>query len=187
LGSLRFRFNDAASTRDAVAPITALLRERHQIANGQPNDFSIADSPAGQAMFNQITEMFTLLLPIVVGVIFLISLLIIAALMLIQVKERTAEIGLRKAVGAQQGDIEQQFLLETLLIALSGGVLGNALSYAVLGYIHNFFRNSGSDASFLPTPDLLLLSFGCAALTGVLAAWLPARRAAALSPVVALR
>ena len=163
------------------------MRARHNLTEGREDDFYIGTAPAGQAAFERFEAIFRILLPVVVAIIFTISLLVIASIMMIGVKERTAEIGLRKAVGARAEEVELQFLAEALLLAIIAGVLGNALSVPGLLYIQQMYSRYGSDVSFLPGIPVLVLSFGCALLTAVLAAWFPARRAAALSPVTALR
>jgi putative ABC transport system permease protein len=190
-GLINVRFRVASGqVESAAARIGELLRVRHNITDGRRDDFYVSTAPAGQAMFNQMESMFRMLFPLIVGVILLISLLVIASLMLIGVKERTAEIGLRKAVGARTRDVSRQFVLETVLIALMGGVLGIMLSYPGLLYIEEVFsvyRTPDSAVSFVPGPGQILVGLLSALITGLLAAILPARRAAALPPHEALR
>jgi putative ABC transport system permease protein len=188
LRNIRFRVTSSAEVDATATQMTVLMRARRNLTEGREDDFYITTAPAGQESFGQFEAMFKVLLPVVVGIIFVISLLVIASIMLIGVKERTAEIGLRKAVGARAEEVELQFLAEALLVAVVAGVLGNVLSYPGLLYVQQMYARYGSDdVSFLPDVPLLALSFGCALLTGVLAAWLPARQAAAMSPVTALR
>lgn len=187
LVSVRFRVGSSSEMASAAAAMSTILRARHNITEGRQDDFYVSTMPAGQAMFLQFEATFRILLPVITGVLFVIALLVIASLMLISVKERTAEIGLRKAVGASARDVEQQFMVEIVLVAVLGGVLGIALSYPGLLYIESLYARYGSAVSFLPTPAMLALSLLCAVLTGALAALLPARRAAALAPVEALR
>jgi putative ABC transport system permease protein len=187
LVNVRLRLQDAAAVTQAARQIPLLLRQRHQIVAGQQDDFFVATAPAGQAAFRQFQQIFELLLPIVVGVILLTGALVIASMMLIAVKERGAEIGLRKAVGARAQDVEHQFLVETLLLTTLGGVLGIALSYPLMFYVQDIYAPYDTGISFLPTPLMLVVSVSSATLTGVLAAWLPARQAAALNPLATLR
>jgi putative ABC transport system permease protein len=187
LRTIRFRVNNSADVATIGARMATLMRTLHNLTEGREDDFYIGTAPAGQAAFEQFEALFRILLPVVVGIIFTISLLVIASIMMIGVKERTTEIGLRKAVGARAEEVELQFLAEALLLAIVAGVSGNALSYPGLLYIQQLYTRYGSDVSFLPGISVLALSFGCSLLTGLLAAWLPARRAAAMSPVTALR
>jgi putative ABC transport system permease protein len=187
LVSVRFRVADYAAVAGTGAALQELLRRQHNITPGREDDFYVGTAPAGQQSFQEFERMFNMLLPVVVGIILALSALVIASIMLISVKERTAEIGLRKAVGARAQDVQLQFLGEVLLLAFIGGALGTALSYAPLVYVQQQFALAGSAASFLPSPTLLLISFACALLTGTLAAWWPARKAAALAPADALR
>jgi ABC-type antimicrobial peptide transport system permease subunit len=187
LGSVRFRVQPGTDVEAVAALVRTAMRTRHNLGEGRVDDFYVATAPAGRAAFDQFEQMFRTLLPVITGVLFLIALLVIASLMLISVKERSAEIGLRKALGARARDIERQFLIETLLVALLGGALGIALSYPGALYVESLYARYGSAVSFRPTPAIIVLSLLCAVITGALAAWLPARRAATLNPVEALR
>src|SRR5690606_27732890 len=131
--------NSAAAVPSAAEKIASLMRTRHNLTPGQQDDFYVASSPAGKAAFERFEAMFKLLLPIISGIIFVISMLVLASIMLITIKDRTAEIGLRKAVGARARDVESQFVIETLMIAVLGGVLGIVLSYAPLLYVQGRF------------------------------------------------
>ncbi len=187
LGNVRFRVGNSSNVESVATSMRGLMQAQHNISAGRQDDFYVATTAAGQASFEGFLSLFRILLPVVTGVILLIAMLVIASLTLISVKERTAEIGLRKAAGARARDIEKQILTETLLIALLGGVLGIALSYPGAVYVEGLYARYGSAASFLPGPSVLAVSLVCALLTGALAALWPARKAAALSPVEALR
>jgi putative ABC transport system permease protein len=190
-GLINVRFRVASGqVENAATQINALMRKRHNLTEGRRDDFYVSTAPAGQAMFQQVESMFVVLLPLITGVILLIALLVIASLMLIGVKERTAEIGLRKAVGARNRDVSRQFLLETVLVALMGGILGIALSFPGLLYIDGVFavyRIPGSAVSFTPGAWQVAIGLLSALITGLLAAILPARRAARMPPHEALR
>ena len=187
LGSVRFLAAEGADVEATAQAMRSLLRQRHNIGSSRQDDFMVATSPPGMQAFQQFEELFRLLLPLVVGVIFLVSTLVIASLMLVNVKSRTAEIGLRKAVGARHSDILCQFLLEVLLLAALAGVLGVGLSYPALYYVQANFAALGSAANFMPTPTVLVSALLCALLTGLLASLWPAWRAAALMPKETLR
>ncbi len=190
-GLVNVRFRVArGQAEESAARIAALLRARHNITEGRRDDFYVSTAPAGQAMFVHVENLFGVLLPLITGVILLIALLVIASLTLIGVKERTAEIGLRKAVGGRTRDVSRQFVLETVLVALMGGVLGVVLSYPGMLYLESVFavyRTPDSAVSFVPGLGAVATGLFSALVTGLLAAILPARRAAALPPHEALR
>jgi putative ABC transport system permease protein len=121
-------------------------------------------------------------LPLVGGIALLAGGAVAATLMLSAVNERVAEIGLRRAVGARPRDIRSQFLIETAVTALGGGLIG-----AVLGTGLAMFLGSRFHIAVLPSPLALVLGLALATATGLLAGVLPARRAARLEPAVVLR
>jgi ABC-type antimicrobial peptide transport system permease subunit len=187
LGNARFRVGSSGEVERVAESMRGLMRVQHNIGDGRQDDFYVSTTAAGQVAFQGFLSMFNMLLPVVTGIILLIAMLVIASLTLISVKERTAEIGLRKAVGARARDIEKQILTETVGVALLGGLLGIVLSYPGAVYVEGLYARYGSTVSFLPSTSVLAISLICALLTGALAALLPARRAAALSSVEALR
>ena len=102
--------------------------------------------------------------------------------MLVTVSERTTEIGLRKALGAEPGQIQLQFLIESMILSLSGGVIGVALGLAV-SYLFSVIAN----LAFVVSPSAIVLGVGFSALVGIGFGWAPARKASTLNPIDALR
>jgi putative ABC transport system permease protein len=171
---------------DRVAPaaerIQSLLRERHQIAPGTPDDFTVRISEEMLAVFTGTTQTLTLFLSIVAALSLLVGGFVLMNIMLISVSERKKEIGLRRAVGARRRDIVTQFLLEAVIVTALGGLLG-----VILGVGGTFLasRLMGWPAALSWPAVIGAVLF--AALVGVVFALQPARKAAALSPVEALR
>lgn len=166
----------------AVVAITDLLRERHVLADGEPNDFSMITPTQVQEMVGSMNRIFTLFLPLLAGVSLLIGGIVVANLMLMGVNERRSEIGLRKAVGARAKDIWVQFLFESSLVTVAGGVLALLVGAAALGFI-----SQGMEIPGVMPWQAATLGLGAAVLVGLVAGVVPARRAADLDPVTTLR
>ncbi len=180
--SAKFLAENAETLDDAVLAIEGLLRERHALADEVPNDFSMITPVQVREMVGSMNRIFTLFLPLLAGVSLLIGGIVVANLMLMGVNERRSEIGLRKAVGARGRDVWVQFLLESSLVTLVGGILALAVAAAALGVI----------ARFMEIPSIMpwqaaFLGLGAAVVVGLLAGAAPARRAAGLDPVATLR
>ncbi len=168
-----------AATKEAV---TTLLRERHQIAPGMPDDFTVGSSEGLIAIFTATTQTLTLFLSIVAALSLLVGGFALMNIMLISLSERKREIGLRRAVGARRRDILLQFLLEAVIVTALGGLLGVTLG---LGGTFLASRVMGTPAALSWSAVIGAVLF--AALVGVVFAVQPARKAAALHPVEALR
>jgi putative ABC transport system permease protein len=166
----------------SVAAIETLLRERHALAEDEPNDFSMFTPVQVQQMVGSMNRIFTLFLPIVAGVSLLIGGIVVANLMIMGVNERRAEIGLRKAVGARQKDIRMQFLLESSLVTVVGGVLALVVAVGALTFV-----SRAMDFENIMPWQAAVLGLAAAVLVGLVAGVTPARRAAALEPVSTLR
>ncbi len=162
--------------------ITALLMERHKITDSTKADFSVINQADIVATASSVTSTFTTLLAAVAGISLLVGGIGIMNMMLTTVTERTKEIGLRKSIGAKKSDISMQFLAEAVALTVIGGILGVLLgvgiSYTVttLGILTTSVSLSS-----------VLLAFGVSALIGIVFGYYPARRAANLSPIQALR
>ncbi len=165
------------SQMDAIqTKITAMLTERHR---GQ-EDFQIRNIAQVLETVSQVAGTITLLLGSVAAISLLVGGIGIMNIMLVSVTERTREIGIRMATGARKRDILQQFLSEAVAVSAIGGLIGLGLAVCV-GLIIQAF---GQPVAFTPGPALL--AFGCAAGTGLIFGFAPARKAAQLDPVVAL-
>ena len=180
--SAKFLAENAEALDDAVLAIEGLLRERHALSEEVPNDFSMITPVQVQEMVGSMNRIFTLFLPLLAGVSLLIGGIVVANLMLMGVNERRSEIGLRKAVGARGRDVWMQFLLESALVTLVGGILALAVAAAALGVIARFMEIP----SIMPW-EAALLGLSAAVVVGLLAGAAPARRASALDPVATLR
>jgi putative ABC transport system permease protein len=162
--------------------ITALLRVRHRIQPGDQDDFMVRTLEEMASMLTATTETMTWLLASIAAVSLVVGGIGIMNIMLVSVTERTREIGLRLSVGARDLDVLMQFMVEAVVLSLAGGAIGIALgltlSYAVVRVMQ---------WATLVTPQAVLLSFGVAAATGVFFGFYPARKAASLNPIDALR
>jgi putative ABC transport system permease protein len=167
--------------RDAEAALRELLRERHRLAPGAPDDFAVQDQARLLAMQQAAVEGLTLLTAGLAGVSMLVGGAGILALMFLSVKERTAEIGLRMAVGARPRDVLVQFLGEAALLALSGWLAG-----AVTATLGGIALALGTEWKVALPAEALLASFLMALLTGVGFGAFPARKASLLPPIRAL-
>ena len=173
---------DPARVEATAKALKALLRERHALASGQPDDFTVITAAQVQKMVGQVQRVLFVFLPLVAAVSLIVGCVVAASLMLASVSARVGEIGLRRAVGARPADIQLQFLLETAVTSLGGGVLGLAAGLALAQWTAQRFT-LGSVFSW----QAILLGLGASALTGLLAGVAPARRAARLEPADALR
>jgi putative ABC transport system permease protein len=166
----------------AVQAIEGLLRERHALATDEPDDFSMITPTQVREMVGSMNRIFTLFLPLLAGVSLFIGGIVVANLMLMGVNERRSEIGLRKAVGARARDIWIQFLLESSLVTVAGGILALIVGAGLLSLI----------AMGLEIPSVMpwqaaTLGLGAAIVVGLVAGVFPARRASQLDPVTTLK
>jgi putative ABC transport system permease protein len=184
-GTVRFIIAQARSAEhmdDAEADITQLLRDRHRLGEGEDNDFTIRNLTA----IAETAALSARAMAVMLGAIASVSLLVggigIMNIMLVSVTERTREIGIRMAVGARRRDILLQFLLEALLLCVLGGLAG-----ALLGVGGSWLVSDLAGMTVVVTGAAIALSFLFAAGTGVFFGFYPARKAALLKPVEALR
>ncbi|WP_026976264.1 ABC transporter permease [Flavobacterium tegetincola] len=167
---------------NAVTEVSEIMRIQHKISNGNNDDFSVQSMEELISTFSSTSEMLTLLLVAVASISLLIGGIGIMNIMYVSVKERTKEIGLRMAVGAKGADILMQFLIEAILISITGGVLGVLLGLGSTVFIEKFLNWPTSVALYS-----IVISFAVCAVTGIFFGWYPARKASALDPITALR
>jgi putative ABC transport system permease protein len=182
LSSLYLQARDERSMALAAAQVTALLRERHRIKGGHAGDFVVQTQGEILATAQETGETFSLLLGSVAGISLLVGGIGILALMVISVRERTREIGVRRAVGARRQDILLQFVMEATALSLLGGLTG-----IVIGLAGGTALSYATGWPTAVSPAGILVAFGVSAAIGVFFGAYPARRAARLDPIVALR
>jgi putative ABC transport system permease protein len=182
IGSGRLTVRSAAEVEATADRVVEILRARHGLADDQPDDFSIFTPTVVQRAVNRANRVLTLYLPAAAGIALVIDTLVIANVMLLGVRERVAEIGLRKAVGATDRQIGAQFLLESLAVSGIAGATGVGLAAGLLAIVASTMH-PGTRI----TPDSILLGVTSALVVGALAGLLPARQAARQQPVDALR
>jgi len=176
---------EAASTNDMgliQTQVTNLLLQRHNISNASLADFQVLNQQDIVNSASSATNTFTILLASIAGISLVVGGIGIMNMMLTTVTERTREIGLRKAIGADEKDINMQFLTESFLLTFVGGVVGIVLGWAVAWGITKF---TGTATSVSITS--VLLAFGVSAVIGIIFGYYPARRASKLNPIEALR
>ena len=163
--------------------ITVLLRERHHLkADGSGDDFSVANQASMLSTLNSITSILTAFLAAIAGISLLVGGIGIMNIMLVSVTERTKEIGLRKAVGARGQDILLQFIVEALVVSVTGGVIGLLFGMLIAGLV----TLSGALTATVSLSSVVL-AVGFSLAVGLFFGIYPARRAARLNPIDALR
>ena len=162
--------------------VTTLLLSQHNIPNPANADFSILNQADILATASSVTQTFTLLLGAVAGISLIVGGIGIMNMMLTTVTERTREIGLRKAIGAQEKDITLQFLMESIALTVIGGCIGIALGWGIC-FAMTYLGIVATQVSSLS----VILAFGVSAIIGVAFGYYPARRAAKMNPIEALR
>ena len=172
----------AGEVTSAIDEITALLRERHHVRPGMPEDFTIRDMTEMVRTMSSTTELMTTLLLIVAAISLVVGGVGIMNIMLVSVTERTREIGLRMAVGAHSGDILHQFLMEAIVLCLIGGAIGIGLGRAT-SVLVRLIKHWPTVVSL----GAIAVAVAVSALVGVLFGFYPAWKASRLDPIDALR
>jgi len=172
----------AAVVDQAERDIAVLLRERHHIRPGTDDDFNLRHPTEIAEAVKQSTQTMEVLLAAIASVSLLVGGIGIMNIMLVSVTERTREIGLRQAVGARGRDVMRQFLVEAVILSLIGGAIGVGLGMAGAQTIADMFQWPTRVSS-----NAIALAFGCSAAIGVFFGYYPARKAAQLDPIEALR
>jgi putative ABC transport system permease protein len=173
---------DEQSCAGILADLTLLMRERRNLVENEQNNFSVVDTRMIAETMSSSTRIMTSLLGTVAGVSLLVGGIGIMNVMLVSVTERTREIGIRLAVGARARDVMLQFLVEAVTLSWVGGLAGILLAY---GLCHSLAKVVG--APFVFDPKINLIAFVFSAAIGIIFGFMPARRAASLDPIEALR
>ena len=177
-------------TEKATTEITEILRRNHKLRDadeeldiaGDDDDFSIRSQEELASMMNTTTNMLTILLGAVAGISLIVGGIGIMNIMYVSVTERTREIGLRMSVGARGIDILNQFLIEAILLSVTGGIIGVLLGVGV-----SYGINALAKWPIYIQPWSIVMSFAVCTLTGVFFGWYPAKKAARLDPIEAIR
>ncbi len=173
---------DEARTDETIRQITSMLRERHKIKPDAEDDFDIRSQQELSEMMNSTSDMMTILLACIAGISLLVGGIGIMNIMYVSVTERTREIGLRMSIGARGIDILSQFLIEAVIISVSGGVIG-----IILGCVASWLVNLIAHWPVYIQAYSVVLSFAVCTVTGVFFGWYPAKKAANLDPIEAIR
>ncbi len=171
-----------ADTDRAIAELTEILRENHRLKETEEDDFTIRSLQEMMDMIETTTDLLTMLLAAVAGISLVVGGIGIMNIMYVSVTERTREIGLRMSIGAKGRDILAQFLIESIMISITGGLIGVTFGAAV-----SFLISSVTTFSVYIQPWSVILSFVICTFTGVFFGWYPAKKAADLDPIEALR
>ena len=166
----------------AVDEISQILRREHNLKNGQANDFTIRTQEEISSMLNTTSTLMTTLLACIAGISLVVGGIGIMNIMYVSVTERTREIGLRMSVGARGVDILSQFLIEAIMISITGGLIGVLFGCGIT-FLVKYFANWPVAIQ----PWTVLLSFAVCTITGVFFGWYPAKKAANLDPIEAIR
>jgi putative ABC transport system permease protein len=182
IGLLQVSARSPGEIQTAIAEMSALLRQRHRLAPGQDDDFTMRSQEEIAASASQTTKTLSMLLASIAVVSLVVGGIGIMNIMLVSVTERTREIGIRMAIGAKSRHVLAQFLLEAVTLSLVGGGIGVALGIGVSRLIARF-----AGWPVFVDPSSIAIAFGFSALIGVFFGFYPARKAAALDPIEALR
>jgi putative ABC transport system permease protein len=182
LRSMSIEVQDGTPIEQGMVDLERVLRREHHIRPGEQNDFTIRNQQDVLQTQQQATRVFTTLLASIAAVSLVVGGIGIMNIMLVSVTERTREIGVRKALGATRGNILLQFLIEALTLCILGGVIGIGLGVATTIVLARVMQ-----WNTLISPAAVVVAFGFSALVGLFFGIWPARRAARLDPIVALR
>ena len=182
VSTMYVKSHSAAEVDDTIREMTSLLRQRHKIRPGQPDDFFVRNLSSILQARASSSRVMTLLLAAVASISLVVGGIGIMNIMLVSVTERTREIGLRMAIGARKKDIQNQFLIEAVTLSLIGGLIGIAVGLAGSIGISNL-----GDWPTVIRPESVVLAFGFAAVVGIFFGFYPARKASRLDPIEALR
>lgn len=188
LGGIQCSAVTEGVTDKATEQMTAILRRNHKLkdatdtSEADEDDFNIRSQEELASMMNSTTDMLTILLGCVAGISLVVGGIGIMNIMYVSVTERTREIGLRMSVGARGVDILNQFLIEAIMLSVTGGVIG-----VLLGFGASYAIKALAHWPISIEPWTIVMSFAVCTFTGVFFGWYPAKKAAQLDPIEALR
>ena len=173
---------DENLTDEAIDEVTSILRAQHKLKEDADDDFTIRSQQELSEMMNSTSDMMTVLLACIAGISLLVGGIGIMNIMYVSVTERTREIGLRMSIGARGVDILAQFLIEAVIISVTGGIIGVILG-GVASWLVNVIARWPVDVQIYS----VVLSFAVCTITGIFFGWYPAQKAANLDPIEAIR
>jgi putative ABC transport system permease protein len=182
IGNIYVKFNAATDLRDAQEEIESVMRQRRRVQPGEEETFNVRNLAEFMKARTEVLSTMTYLLAATSIISLIVGGIGIMNIMLVSVTERTREIGLRMAVGGRRGDIMRQFLVEAVTLCLIGGLIGIGLGVGAATAVAN-----AAQWPVLISPSIIALSMAAAAATGIVFGYFPARRAAGLNPIEALR
>ena len=173
---------DESQTEETIDNITEVLRANHRLKEDADNNFEIRSQQELSQMMNSTSDMMTILLACIAGISLLVGGIGIMNIMYVSVTERTREIGLRMSIGARGIDILSQFLIEAVIISVTGGVIG-----IILGIIASWLVTVIANWPVAIQLYSVVLSFAVCTVTGIFFGWYPAQKASNLDPIEAIR
>jgi putative ABC transport system permease protein len=182
IGQILVSTNSAEQMAAAQQEVSGIMREAHHLQGDQPDDFTVRNQTEIAAAMTSTTRVMSGLLAAIASISLLVGGIGIMNIMLVSVTERTREIGIRMAIGARGSDVLTQFLVESIVMSLLGGVLGLAVGYsgaALLGHLTGWATSTPVSA--------VAIAIGFSAAVGMFFGFYPARKAAGLNPIQALR
>lgn len=189
LGMMRIKVDNSENIDQVISDVKTVLRERHDIKDqsGASDDFSVRGAAQALEMITTITNALRFFLVAIAAIALIVGGIGIMNIMLVSVSERTREIGLRKAIGADNSDIMTQFLIEAISVTLLGGLLGIITGIAVSYFIFIIAKFLNYDWAFIISIWSIILAVGVSASVGLIFGLYPARKASLLNPIEALR
>ncbi|MBO7392931.1 MAG: ABC transporter permease [Abditibacteriota bacterium] len=182
LGNINVQATDMSKMNTAEAQINKILRKEHKIKDPEDDDFRIFNQNEIMEMANQTSQTFTLLLGGIACVSLLVGGIGVMNIMLVSVTERTKEIGIRKALGAKNSNIQSQFLIESLMLSIVGGIIGIIFGVGVSQIMSALSTFTASVSVWS-----ILMSFGFSCMVGIFFGYYPAKKASQLDPIECLR
>lgn len=190
LDQIHVQVREGVDMAVAQTAVEEAMRRLHRIQPGRPDDFSVRNHQAAVDNLNQVAQMFTWLLAGVAGISLLVGGVNIMNIMFVTVTERTREIGIRKALGAKERDLLSQFLFESMALSTVGGLVGVSLgigSIMLINYITARTSENGEALGAQITATPIIIAVGVSVVVGLVSGFYPARRAARMDPIDALR
>jgi len=168
--------------QETIEQISGILRQRRKVPYGKPNDFSVMTQDTMVDLYNQLTGAAYLVMIVISSIGLLVGGIGVMNIMLVSVKERTREIGIRKAIGARSGDILKQFLIEAIVLTGAGGLIGVLAGFAIALTV-----KAATPLPAAVSPWSVALGLSVSAAIGLFFGLVPARKAARMDPIVSLR